>query len=170
MCEKWHTISVMLHSRCIHLQRPNSQVCISFTPHGFCSILCDGFIFFPVETLIPTPLQVQPGLAIRIHCVFTVRFASILRRPWLSCLTELCFLSLIKGLLLMHSFSHECLAFSLQLLGHYKKEGFLVFHSSSEKQENKASLEAVLAFIPKGGDNFFTKVIFKKRHQVNSLD
>ena len=60
------------------------------------------------------------------------------------------------------------LGFFITVTRTLKKEGFLVFHSSSEKQENKTSLEAVLAFIPKGGDNFFTKVIFKKK-QVNSL-
>lgn len=60
------------------------------------------------------------------------------------------------------------LGFFITVTRTLKKEGFLVFHSSSEKQENKTALEAVLAFIPKGGDNFFTKVIFKKK-QVNSL-
>lgn len=121
MCEIGHTISVTLNSRCADLQRPSSHVHISFTPHGFCSILCTGFIFFPVETLSHNA-STSIWVSNQSTQFLLARFASTLRRPWQSCLMELFFLSLVKALLCTHSFSRECLALSLQLLG--TKGGF----------------------------------------------
>lgn len=152
MCEIWHTVSVMLNSRCSDLQRPDSRACISFTPHGFCGILCNGFVLFPVETLIPALLQLQSGLAIRIHGVYPGHSVSIVRRPWQSCLTEFSFSC--KGTT-AHAFIQPwMLGFFVTVTRTLKKEVIFVFHSSPEKQESKIALESVPCLHALGGDNF----------------
>ena len=159
MCEIGHSISVTLSSRCTDLQTPNSHARISSTPHGFWSILCAGFIFFPVETLSHSA-SASIWVSNQNTRLLPVCFANILRRPWQSCLIELFFLSLVKALLFMHSLSRECLAFSLQLLG--AKGGFFcfisfcfVFHSSPKHQESKTALKSGTCFYALGGDNFY---------------